>query len=807
MHTPDGGAADGKSHVVDVGGAAGGSQQLKNDRDIDSTPIPLSSLVSASSQGCCTTTEHETAKGDTDEGLRQPPPLTTADTLPSSTSGSPLALCVQTWHRELTAVHLRTCTQQGACDGVRSLQEILKQDPLFPPSRPAARRKGPLLQTASTTQQIKAHPLVTEVGVDSQAAVSLAHGSCMQQPAGSHALAAEVSMDRLAAAATDSTQQCAPATAVHMSQQPGATKCAQATETELLLHGIWFGFYVLEPHAAVDSVPPMEVDNYARDPVDVEALNAKIAAELEQGIIEELQHKPAHLIPLFTKREADKIRPLKDYSAPHGASVNTYADANTFSMMSLEDAYALMKPRAWMAKVDIHDAFRTVGVHPKHRGLLNFKMKDPQTGQWRYYRETRFPMGLKCSPEIFCRLTHAVRSMMAARGMRAVVVYVDDFFITADTQEECQLALDMLLQLLKSLGFTISEKKTVLPTRKLTFLGLILETDYDGQGGMRVTVTPEKMQRARETAAHLASQDHITVLELQRALGFFNHIAKAIFAARVYLRRMIAVLQANASQKLFAVTADMRLDLLWWEHQADRHNGTAILLQKPVMARGFFATDASDWGMGGILGVKTFSVQWSKLDGCVRELLPRRLWKYVKPKYRPSPDNPATWWIDYREQFAMFFAMLLWHDDLTDRQAALHCDNIVAQYTLNKGSATALPMHALIRRMYMYMAESNIRVQVLRITSEANVIADALSRGAVEALRLALEAYVPLDSEHAWQPRVFRDPPLMEQAALRHMPSPPAGANIAFENDVLLMVAQCPTLTSDDYFSLGAYHD
>ena len=52
--------------------------------------------------------------------------------------------------------------------------------------------------------------------------------------------------------------------------------CAQAIEAELLLHGIHYGFYVLKPHQAVTDVPPLEVDNYAHDPIDVNALHAKI---------------------------------------------------------------------------------------------------------------------------------------------------------------------------------------------------------------------------------------------------------------------------------------------------------------------------------------------------------------------------------------------------------------------------------------------------------------------------------------------------------------------------------------------------
>jgi hypothetical protein len=559
----------------------------------------------------------------------------------------------------------------------------------------------------------------------------------------------------------------------------------------------------------------------------LDALHAKIATELELGIIEELPAKPAHLTALFTKREADKIRPLKDYSAPRGASVNDHADANKFTMMSLEDAYALMQPYRYMAKADVSDAFRTVGVHPKHRDLLTFKMRDPRTGRWRYYRETRFPMGLKCSPEIFCRLSQAVRAMMTARGYPAVVVYVDDFFIAADTAEACQAALDMLIQLLQQLGFTVSHKKTVTPCQTIVFLGILLETNYDGRGGMRVTVPQDKIDKAANLAVQLSKRKHISPRELKKALGYFNHLAQAIFSARVYMRRLIAVLQNNVHRAVIPVTADMRQDLLWWACHAKTHNGKAIILQRPVMAKGFFATDASDWGMGGVLGDKTFSVAWDELEAAIPKLIPRRLRKYVKSKYRPHPDNPSTWWIDYREQFAMFFAMLMWNADLSDRHAALHCDNTVAQFTLNKGSAHALPMHALIRRMYRYMAAENIRVRVLCITSEANVLADCLSRNNLDGYAAARKELQPPPHEDVWSPRRFSNPPLLEQAAKRYESSEaaasgnedppetgdeqhsPAASSVAprsgdepSEDDVLLMRADCPALTVAEYHLL-----
>jgi hypothetical protein len=271
----------------------------------------------------------------------------------------------------------------------------------------------------------------------------------------------------------------------------------------------------------------------------------------------------------------------------------------------------------------------------------------------------------------------------------------------------------------------------------------------------------------------------------------------------------------------------MRQDLLWWASHAQTHNGKAIVLQRPVMAAGFFATDASDWGMGGVLGDESFSIGWDELEAAIPKFLPRRLRKYVKSKYRPHPDSPTTWWIDYREQFAMFFAILLWNERLTGCHAALHCDNTVAQFTLNKGSAYALPMHALIRRMYRYMAAENIRVKVLRISSEANVLADCLSRKNLRGYAEARKEFRTPPPTEVWSARRFSNPPLLEQAAQRYEGSEAAASGVnapSIEDvpshaaacskaprsrdepswdDVLLMRAECPALTVHEYYLLN----
>jgi len=140
-----------------------------------------------------------------------------------------------------------------------------------------------------------------------------------------------------------------------------------------------------------------------------------------------------------------------------------------------------------MAKADIASAYRTVGVHPSHQHLLNFAWRDPATGVLRYYTDHRLPFGHAKAPELFCRISAAVRAMMAAMGYAATVVFVDDFFVIAADRPLCAAALAALAGLLAELGFEESLKKRLLPAQQQIFLGLLYDTA--SPGAYPVTVT------------------------------------------------------------------------------------------------------------------------------------------------------------------------------------------------------------------------------------------------------------------------------------------------------------------------------
>ena len=127
-----------------------------------------------------------------------------------------------------------------------------------------------------------------------------------------------------------------------------------------------------------------------------------------------------------------------------------------------------------MAKVDLQSAYRSVKISEHSKQVRGLKWLFGKKTV--YLRDTRLCFGSKLAPGIFHRFTQAVRRMLFRRGLKAIVVYLDDFFIKADTFQECMEAMNMLITLLRKLGFNINWKNIVDPSTRITFLGIEIDS-------------------------------------------------------------------------------------------------------------------------------------------------------------------------------------------------------------------------------------------------------------------------------------------------------------------------------------------
>ena len=277
----------------------------------------------------------------------------------------------------------------------------------------------------------------------------------------------------------------------------------------------------------------------------------QVLREIQMGYYEVVPSPPEIISPLGVIPKPDgEVRLIHDCSQPPGKSVNDYCTTDWKQKFSrVDDAAALVTEGCYMAKCDLKSAYRSVRISEHSQRVTGFKWQFGS--QIVYIKNKRLPFGSKVAPGIFHRLTQAVKRMLNRRGLKATVVYLDDFFIKADTLNDCAAALQILVQLLRKLGFQINWNKFVDPTTKITFLGI----DIDSVN-MTLRLPDESFIRCGKSASKK---------QLQSLAGKLNFCASVVYGGRVYSRRIIATLNAlKADNHKIKLNDDILADISWW---------------------------------------------------------------------------------------------------------------------------------------------------------------------------------------------------------------------------------------------------
>ena len=235
-------------------------------------------------------------------------------------------------------------------------------------------------------------------------------------------------------------------------------------DKEYLLKGVKYGFDLIDDGINVNDIQQCEMDNYTS------ATNVKVKCKVEDQINIEIQEgnyvitkdKPKILSAIGTvpKPHSSDIRIIHDCSRPLGHSLNNYASIEKTKYQSVDDAVKMSTKNCYYAKIDLKSAYRSVKIHPSNFELTGLKWQFKGDKEPTYLYDSKLPFGARKSPFIFHKLTQSVRRMMSRRGFSSVVVYLDDFLVFGDNFEECKLAFNTLLKLLRKLGFYINWKKS-----------------------------------------------------------------------------------------------------------------------------------------------------------------------------------------------------------------------------------------------------------------------------------------------------------------------------------------------------------
>eukprot|EP00854_Cymbomonas_tetramitiformis_P007899 gene7899-biopygen7974 len=378
-----------------------------------------------------------------------------------------------------------------------------------------------------------------------------------------------------------------------------------------------------------------------------------------------------------------KYRPVSDYSRPKVGGVNARIALEPDEYSTVKDAYALLRPEYFMVKVDLENAYRSLGVASMFWPSQCFGFDVER------YMDTRAPFGNRALPGIFTRFTRAIVAWMQARGMPCVG-YLNDFFCVGRMRAEAEEHMMRLVEFVSFLGFCVITEKCEGPTRRIEFLGVLLSTEGEVcTAAIDEDRAEHVLARGRELRAQ-AARGMVRRKALESLLGLLAFCSQMVWGLSLYTMRGFAFLAAT--------TARRTVVLHRWEVD-ERH----------------FATDASGELGFGVCGKSCFSYSAGQI------------WHACRTS-RGSPGSRG--W----RRLGVWWAVALWGHRMPGTTVVVNIDNTAAMFQVSRwwGPGAYLPLR---KQIFYVCSKHNIRLQPVYIKLKDNLLADLLSRLQLDQFR------------------------------------------------------------------------
>ena len=270
-----------------------------------------------------------------------------------------------------------------------------------------------------------------------------------------------------------------------------------------------------------------------------------------------------------------------------------------FKMETLSSVLRLVTPMAYMAKIDIKDAYYSVPIKLEDQKLLKFKFDNV------LYQFTSLPNGYSEGPRKFTKL---LKPPLAAlrKAHVTLAAYLDDIFTLGKTKAKCSENIFKIMELFQSLGFIIHPEKSIFePTTTLEFLGFIIDSM-----DITVSLTIDKKVSIKTLCTQTLTSEHNTVRDIACLLGKFSSSFIAVPQGKLHFRNLernktkALIINKGNFDKQISLSNIAKAEIAWWEDHI-MHSFAPIIRDNPTIV---ITTDASllGWGRGACgLGKKT----------------------------------------------------------------------------------------------------------------------------------------------------------------------------------------------------------
>ena len=274
--------------------------------------------------------------------------------------------------------------------------------------------------------------------------------------------------------------------------------------------------------------------------------------------------------------------------------LNEECDTHHFKMESLKQAIHMIRPGAYLASIDIKDAFYSVPIHPSHKKYLKFVWKATP------YQFEAMPNGYLDAMRIFAKILKPAFNTLRKLGYVSII-YVDDTLLYGDTYDECLQNVLATLQMLQELGFIVHATKSVLiPSQRIVFLGFIFDTV-----AMTITLTDQKKSKIKLLAKQILDE-YVSIRIVSRFIGNLTSSFEGVPNGRLYYRHIefdktVSLKSAKGDYEQNCYLSPLAIEeVQWWFHNIDDSYGH---LKATPEIDYTIHTDASNEGWGASDGI------------------------------------------------------------------------------------------------------------------------------------------------------------------------------------------------------------
>ena len=397
-----------------------------------------------------------------------------------------------------------------------------------------------------------------------------------------------------------------------------------------------------------------------------------------------------------------KVRVCLDLSA---GGMNKGQPNFPFGYVSPDDVASLMSRGCFMAKIDLKSQFLSLGIAYESRRRFGFKFD----GKVWVYRRT--PFGGKLFPAVVSTLMAEILAVARSKGCDKAVVYMDDFAVVADTEEECNRQLDILIGVIESHGWTIAHEKTVRACQELEFLGVVLNSLT-----MTMTIDANKaaavMMKLDAVLSNLAHGDDLDFQMLQSLTGNLTWFSGVVILGRLYTRPVYDLMKFGLDGLNLTQVDRLHASLAWWKSTmvawSSRHLVTSNVKVLPSESASdfyYYQGDSGDDGMGYFhYPIRATKAHW-----------------YACPWVDHVPSSSTE-----KELSTLLWAISS-HPEWSNHVVVAVFDSSASALAINNATTDSVECWGVLHQIYEIADRINVTLAALWVERESNTFADYLT--------------------------------------------------------------------------------